>query len=209
MRPILYDHREAKSGVPAMLEDAGIGADPRQLPAGDYVLSDRLIVERKTGSDLAASIKDRRLFEQIERMSEAYPAVVLVVEGEPTDISEASWRGAVARVLTAGVAVILTEDRYETADWLVRLYRIESKGPSEPRGVPRVRRPTDDHARTAEDVLTCLPGISTVGARRLLEEFGSLAAVFAADEDELRAVRGIGPVRAGLLAQLFHAETDV
>ncbi|HUR84123.1 MAG TPA: helix-hairpin-helix domain-containing protein [Solirubrobacteraceae bacterium] len=74
--------------------------------------------------------------------------------------------------------------------------------------MPRVRRPTDDRARTAQDVLMCLPGISTVGARRLLEHFGSLAAVFAADADELLRVEGIGPVRAGTLARLF-GEVDV
>ena len=202
---ILYDHRETKSGIPRALGAAGVETAARQLPVGDYVLSDRLVVERKTGADLAASIKDRRLFEQVERMGEAYPAVVLVVEGEPSDISEVSWKGAVARVLASGVAVMLTEDRHETADWLLRMQRIEGKGPSDARGLPKPRRPTDDLARVGEDVLTCLPGISTVGARRLLEEFGSLSAVFAADETALRAVRGIGPVRATLLARLFHA----
>ena len=57
----------------------------------------------------------------------------------------------------------------------------------------------------AYDVLGCLPGVSTVGARRLLAHFGSLAAVFAADEPALRAVTGIGPVRAAALARLFRA----
>ena len=82
--------------------------------------------------------------------------------------------------------------------------RLEDKGPVEPRGRPRPRRPTEDVAQVAEDVLSCLPGISTVGAARLLAHFGSLAAVFAAGEDELRAVRGVGPVRATALARLFH-----
>jgi ERCC4-type nuclease len=58
--------------------------------------------------------------------------------------------------------------------------------------------------QVAEDVLRCLPGISTVGAGRLLDHFGSLAEVFAADEAQLRAVTGIGPVRAAELARLFR-----
>jgi ERCC4-type nuclease len=66
------------------------------------------------------------------------------------------------------------------------------------------RRPTTDLAAVAEDVLRCLPGISTVGARRLLGHFASLRAVFAADEHELRAVPGIGPVRGAALARLFR-----
>src|SRR4051794_11288641 len=102
--PVLYDHRERRSGIPAALQKAGIDVAVEQLPVGDYILSDRLVVERKTGADLAASIKDRRLFDQVERLEEAYPAVVLIVEGTPIHISEASWRGALGRVLATGAA---------------------------------------------------------------------------------------------------------
>ncbi len=205
MTRVLYDHRETRSGIPRALEDRGVAIEARSLAVGDYVLSDRLVVERKTGADLAASIKDRRLFEQAGRLTEAYPAAVLIVEGEPIHISQTSWLGALGRVVLAGMSVLGTTDPDDTADWLLRLHRLESRGPSEPRGVPRVRRPTEDLGATAEDVLGCLPGVSIVGARRLLAHFGSLAAVFAAGADELREVRGIGPVRARALAELFRA----
>jgi ERCC4-type nuclease len=168
-------------------------------------VSDRIVVERKTGSDLTASVKSRRLFEQVERLREAYPVVVLVVEGEPVHMSSASWGGALARVVASGVALVMTWDAGETAQWLARLYRIERKGPSpELRGRPRARRDLGDSA-VAEDVLGALPGVSTVGARRLLDHFGSLSAVFAASEDELLDVRGIGPIRARTLARVFEA----
>jgi ERCC4-type nuclease len=203
--PVLFDHREIKSGIPAALSAAGVAVAPGQLPAGDYVLSDRLVVERKTGADLAASVKDRRLFEQVERLRAAYASVVLLVEGEPIHISERSWKGALGRVLVTGVSVLRTDDPRDSAAWLVRLHRLEGKGPSEARGRPRPRRPTEDLERLAEDVLRCLPGISTVGAGRLLAHFGSLAAVFAADEAQLRRVPGIGPVRGAALARLFGA----
>ncbi len=195
---ILYDHRERRSGIPEELAARGIDVRPQNLPAGDYVLSDRLIVERKTGSDLAASVKDRRVFEQAERLRAAYPAVVLLVEGEPIHISEASWKGALGRVLTMGVAVLQTADPLDSAEWIARLARQEEAPPSQARGAGRVRREPQ-----AEDILGCLPGISTVNARRLLDHFGSLQAVTAATEAELRAVRGIGPVKAGELARLF------
>lgn len=200
---VLYDHREERCGIPRALRAAGISAAAAQLPVGDYVLSDRVVVERKTGADLAASIKDRRLFEQVDRLTQAYDAVVLVIEDEPIHIAQASWKGALARVLLSGAAVIATTDRRDTAEWLARLQRLEGRAPGQARGLPRVRRPTDDLARVAEDVLSCLPGISTVGARRLLEHFGSLRAVFCASADELREVPAIGPIRATTLSSLF------
>ncbi len=206
--PVLYDHRETKSGIPEALTAAGVPMSAEQLPAGDYLLSDRLAVERKTGADLAASIKDSRVFEQIDRLTDAYPAVVLIVEGQPVHISERSWKGALGRVLIAGVAVLQTLDSEDSASWILRLHRLEGKGPSSARGLPRVRRPTDDLARNSEDVLACLRGVSTIGARRLLAHFGSLAAVFAASEVELRHVVGIGPIRGAALARLFTGERD-
>ena len=66
-----------------------------------------------------------------------------------------------------------------------------------------ISRHTSNLADVAEDVLRCLPGVSSVGARRLLEHFGSLRAVFSADERELRQVHGIVPVRGAALARLF------
>ena len=195
---ILYDHRENRSGIPDELHARGLALRAENLPAGDYVLSDRLIVERKTGSDLAASIKDRRVFEQAERLRAAYPAVVLLVEGRPIHISSASWKGALGRVLTMGVGVLQTSDPLDSADWIARLARQEEAPPSGARGSGRVRRDPE-----ASDILGCLPGISTVNARRLLDHFGSLKAVTAASEAELRAVRGIGPVKAAELFRLF------
>jgi ERCC4-type nuclease len=109
-------------------------------------------------------------------------------------------------VLVTGAAVVHTRDHKDSAAWLIQLHRLEGKGPSQARGRPRTRRATEDAAQVAEDVLGCLPGVSTVGARRLLRHFGSLAAVFAADEAELRAVTGIGPIRAAQLARVFRAE---
>jgi DNA excision repair protein ERCC-4 len=201
---LLFDHGERRSGVPAELERLGVDARGARLPVGDYVLSDRLVIERKGSADLAASIKDRRLFEQLTRLAEAYASVVLIVEGDPVHMHEAAWKGGLGRALTLGASVLRTRDARDTAEWVARLYRLEGKPASEPRGRFRVRRPTEDDVQTAEDVLRCLPGISTVGAARLLAHFGSLERVFAARQEELLEVRGIGPVRARRLDRLFR-----
>src|SRR3954447_17233213 len=206
---LLFDHGERRSGVPAELGRLGVDVQAARLPAGDYVVSDRLVIERKGPTDLAASIKDRRLVEQLARLADAYPSVVLIVEGDPVHMHEAAWQGALGRALTLGASVLRTTDAQDSAAWIARLYRQEGKPPSGPRGMPRVRRPTDDDLQTAEDVLRSLPGISTVGAGRLLAHFRSLERVFAARRDELLEVRGIGPVRAATLDRLFHASADV
>src|SRR3954469_14230222 len=133
---LLFDHGERRSGVPAELERLGIDVHGTRLPAGDYVVSDRVVVERKGPTDLAASIKDRRLFEQLARLAEAYPSVVLIVEGDPVHMHQAAWQGALGRALTLGASLLRTRDPRDTAEWIARLYRLEGKPASRPRAAP-------------------------------------------------------------------------
>jgi ERCC4-type nuclease len=53
-------------------------------------------------------------------------------------------------------------------------------------------------------MLSAVPGISHVAARRILRHFGPVAHVSAATERELRAVPGIGPRRASQLRGALH-----
>jgi ERCC4-type nuclease len=57
---------------------------------------------------------------------------------------------------------------------------------------------------TAEALLASVPGISTSSARALLERFGSVAGVVAADPADWLTVPGIGPGRARALEETFN-----
>jgi Fanconi anemia group M protein len=50
------DHREIRSGVSQIIEAAGVEVVMRTLEIGDYLLSDRVCVERKTTSDFISSL---------------------------------------------------------------------------------------------------------------------------------------------------------
>ncbi|RLA98086.1 MAG: hypothetical protein DRG83_14960, partial [Deltaproteobacteria bacterium] len=57
MARILADIRERKSGVPDLILKEGVSVIYGTLPIGDYVLSERVLVERKSIYDFASSIK--------------------------------------------------------------------------------------------------------------------------------------------------------
>ena len=83
-RPIAIraDYRERPSGIPALLAaEASLAVTLEQLPLGDYILSSRLVIERKTVADFAQSILDKRLFGQSEALAEAFAQVVFLIEG--------------------------------------------------------------------------------------------------------------------------------
>ena len=72
--------RELRSSLPAALHRHGFKLVPCTLFIGDYVLSPRICVERKSIADLISSIHSGRLYSQTEQMCESYEVAVLLIE---------------------------------------------------------------------------------------------------------------------------------
>jgi DNA excision repair protein ERCC-4 len=208
---ILADVRERASGVPDELRQLGVDVVEASLRSGDYVVSERCLIERKTLADLHRSIGDGRLWRQIGAMRRSEQWLYLIVEGSPHDrgtIFEETIRGALLAVSDLGVAVIRTRDQVDTAHWIRRIAirRAKEGGPNR---VPYAFRPNRDAViDPAEQALAAATGISTVTAGRLLHYFGSLLNVLQASESELRSVVGVGPSRAAAIAQLCQSSTS-
>lgn len=201
--PVLVDHQERGSAIPAALVAAGLHVEMVDLPVGDYVLGPGLAVERKGPTDLGASIRDGRLFDQAVRLQSAFPQAVLVIEGEPRWIAEDAWRGAVCRLIEDGFTVLHSLDPEDTAAWIVRLAkRARRAAPTIRTEGPR-RAPRHPSAQ-AELMLSVVPGISTTMARSLVAAYGSVSAVAAAAPEGLRDHPGIGRVRAARLAEALN-----
>ncbi|WP_054864967.1 ERCC4 domain-containing protein [Methanosarcina barkeri] len=77
------DFREAKSGVANVLDKLGVEIIFTTLEIGDYVVSDRLAVERKRTDDFVSSLVDgkRNLFAQLSNLTRVYQKPVLIIEG--------------------------------------------------------------------------------------------------------------------------------
>ena len=214
--PILIraDHREIGSGVPeALAEMEGVRLLVEQLPLGDYVLSQRAVVERKSAADLAASILDRRLFAQADQLVRACALVVYLIEGEglyaASHLHPNAIRGALSYlVMLGGVSVLRAVDAADSAGLLATMARHEQQGLGYELSFHAKRRsasPSLQMRYLVED----LPGIGPHTADALLKHFGCLRALFEASEADLLAVAGIGPKRAqtihGLMGAAYEA----
>lgn len=202
---ILVDHRETAGGVARHLHELGAQVEPRQLEVGDFVLSDRVAVERKSTADFVDSLLDGRLFDQLKELK-AYPRPFLVLEGESLyghrNVGWEALLGAVAAVtVDHGIPLLQTKDAQDTARFLVAVAKREQQRENRKLAV-RHGRPLGDEERQL--FLLCgLPGVSDVLARRLLERFGSVAAVFAAPVRELAEVEGLGPAKASEIRRVL------
>ncbi len=203
------DHREMGSTVVEELIRSGVKIRSAQLEVGDYQLSDRVVVERKTVQDLSDSLLDGRLFEQLSRAREGFERPLMIVEGDDIfnrrNIARNALMGALASItVDFNVPVVITRDPKETSELLLAILKRSGAGNGEKR--VRVRSKGGRTYDIQVNVLSSLPGISVITARKLLERFGSLRRVIAATEEELKEVEGIGRVKARALSTLLDIE---
>ena len=206
---IIVDSRELGSATTRELSKYDIAITQETLSIGDFIISDRTAVERKTVEDFVASIIDGRLFEQVSNLKSAYEMPILLIEGESfqtsRNIAPEAVMGAVASVIVDfGVPVVWTRSPSESALLLLSIARREqSKGERRPR--IRMERKPESLAHEQEFVVAGLPLVDTVLARRLLRAFGTIEKVFLASEQELQNVEGIGRKISDRIRKLLTA----
>jgi ERCC4-type nuclease len=122
--------------VAVALAEAGISVRPIEEDEGNvdrYVLSERLAVERRTGSTFLRGIQDKTLFTSAIYLREHYTIPILIVEGkvnyEYTLFNPQAIRGALTSMLLEyGINVLATTDLEDTVALLGMLARQEQIG---------------------------------------------------------------------------------
>jgi ERCC4-type nuclease len=212
---IVVDDREKAGGkVLAALagrDDATV--DIARLEVGDYHIEHRVVVERKTAADFAASLIDGRLFHQAAALASVPGRGVLVLEGcdedwRDTGVRREALQGALITIgVFYGVAVLRSDGPEETARLLVYLARQARR--SAQGGLPRPGyRPKGRRARQLF-LLQGLPGVGPERAARLLERFGSVQAIMTASAADLATVDGIGEKTAARMRRIIEAPAAV
>ena len=210
---IVADQRELDSHIARDLSTReGIETRLETLEVGDYVLSDRVVVERKAVDDFLETLVggDRSLFEQVGAATRHYARPVVVIEGdrlyESRNVHPNAIRGAIASLaVDFGASVLRTGDAEETADLLEVIATREQE--SDDRAVSvHGEKGGKTLAEQQEYVVGAVAEVGPVTARALLEHFGSVEAVMSADEDGLLAVDGVGEVTADRIRTVTGSE---
>ncbi len=207
---IFIDQRELRSLVARNLFDRGIEVSPKHLEVGDYIIGNRIGIERKVAPDFSASLIDNRLFSQVKRLKDAYPSPLIIIEGEglfSRDIDQKAIYGAIASIIADfGISIITTRDAKETADLLIAMAIREQKERREIklRG-KKVAMSLDDQRRF---IVEGLPNVSAVLAKRLLEHFESIKRIANASMEKLMEVKGIGKNIASKIFEVINEEWE-
>ncbi|MFC7018429.1 MULTISPECIES: DEAD/DEAH box helicase [Haloarcula] len=200
---IVADQRELDSTIARDLSTReGIETRLETLAVGDYVLSDRVVVERKTVADFLDTLTggDRSMFEQVGDAARHYARPVVVIEGEDLygarNVHHRAIQGALASLaVDFGASVLRTSDEAETADLLAVVAERE-QDVSEREVSVHGEKQSKTLPEQQEYVVASIGEVGPVTARSLLEHFGSVEAVMTATKEDLMEVAGVGEVTA-------------
>lgn len=174
------------------------------LPVGD-VVAGNILVERKEVADFAQSITDGRYKNQSVNMVEAANRgghCYEIIQGSFKEyessgncsISRKAFRGAIASLCERHKIQVLQVD--DEVDFWIQIDRLIVKYFDE-RPVQRVDV-IPNGSSIQEKMLKCVPGISDVHAKAILEVF-TLKELFEIGEKDLLQVHGIGEKRAKMI----------
>jgi Fanconi anemia group M protein len=208
---VYVDSREMRSEVAKKLyEKANVRVGNFNA---DYVVSDRVAIERKTADDFVDSIIDKRLFDQLIELKKNYLKPVLIVEGDGIyrRLNPNAIRGALATVIVDfGVPVIFTKSPEETAEFIVSLARREQ--------LAKDREVSPHYGKTKmtlkeqmEYVVSSISDIGPVIARNLLEHFQTIENIAKASVEDLMKVPKVGKKTAEKIVRIMktpYSEAD-
>ena len=212
---VYVDSREMKSEVAKRLFEKGAIVKVKNLEVGDYVVSDRVAIERKTVDDFLDSIvdRDRNIFDQLIKLKKFYLKPVLIVEGDGLykRLNPNAIRGALATIaVDLGIPIIFTKNADETAEFILAIAKREQE--------VRDREITLHSGKTKmtlkeqmEYVVSAISEIGPVIARNLLEHFQTIENIAKASEEELMKVPKVGKKIARRIVTLMktpYSEAD-
>lgn len=191
---ILIDYREKNSLVPSELISLGHQIEFRELKVGDYLVKD-VAIERKTINDFIASMKNKRLINQLEELQQ-YNQKLLIIEGieeqelyneENSGMHSNSIRGFLLSILlNHNVPIIFTKNASDTSKFISVLHNKKEKGAASLNVKKKVRNKKEQ----LQFIIESFPSIGPKTAQKLLIEFKTIKNFIIASPEELEKVIG-------------------
>lgn len=209
------DFREQRSGIVEELSKHNnqLTIEVCALQTGDYLIGDKIIVERKTLSDFLTSIKNGRVFQQAYCMAQSCKNGLIILEGDKSMVDTSSMsRKAVQGTLIhievfIGIPVIRSMNIQETAVLLNDIFR-QCQQQELPRQKQIISRSTgiriNKNQRQKLFFIQNLPGIGTKKGLVLFQSFSTIENIINASPAELIKTQGIGKKLADRIFSILH-----
>ena len=197
-----------------------------QLPLGDVIICEddgceRLIVERKTLNDLAASIKDGRYEEQGYRLQQCEldnHRIFYLIEGRLDAYKPGKWRverkallsSFVSITCSKGFSLYRSDSMVESAEWIVAYAEKLGRNAKPKANYAAVSSRAKKAHITSDNILPIMlsqvPGVSVGIAEAIVAKYPTLQLLLAAPKDDLYAI--MIPTKTGKARRISKPACD-
>ncbi|NXX05291.1 FANCM protein, partial [Larus smithsonianus] len=178
---ILVDSREISSGaevISALKAVHGVKVQVCSLSSSDYIVSNRMAVERKFLSELLNSVNRNKVTQRLQRLQSMFERICVIVEkdriksGETTRFFQRTqyYDGVLSALVQAGVRILFSSCQEETAGLLKDLALVEQRKDA------AIRVPTEleGHKREMLNFYLSIPNLSYLAALNMCHHFDSV-----------------------------------
>ncbi|KAM3670552.1 Fanconi anemia group M protein [Ammospiza maritima maritima] len=213
---ILADSREMCSGpevLSCLRAGHGLRVQVCSLGSSDYIVSNRLAVDRVLQSELQSPGNRNKLSQRLQRLQGIFERICVIVETDRVRPGETSrcfqrtqhYDGALSALVQAGIRILFSSCQEQTAALLKELALLEHRKdaaiqvPTEPEG----------HGRDLLNFYLSIPNLSYGAALNLCHSFGSITAVANSSVPALAAGARLSRPQAEELHRFLRHEFDL
>ncbi len=193
---IIADFREKNSNVLKQLIDNNVDVTLKSLDIADYIISNKIAIERKNIQDFIHSLIDQRILIQLKQLKENFETPIIILEGTEDiysvrNVHANSIRGLLSTIATEfKIPIIPTKNSYDTALLIKTIAEQQTKSKKDI--AIRLGKKPLSLKEQQEFIVSSLPNIGSTLAKLLLRKFGSISNIINASEEELMQVEKVG-----------------
>ena len=189
---ILVDDRELKSGICDELRKLSIKFEIKRLKVGDYIINNKIYIERKTVIDFIESLQDQRISSQVANLRKNNKRAIIIIEGKRLP-GRPIIRGALCALASRWYIPVLRSTDLNGTAWILSCLLKYENYENKPYCSYDFRTKRSVSSME-EKMLMQMRGVGPDMAKKLLEKFGSINKIINAQDDDLMKIDQVGKV---------------
>ncbi|NXK49685.1 FANCM protein, partial [Chauna torquata] len=213
---ILVDSREISSGadvISSLKAVHGVKVQVCSLSSSDYIVSNRMAVERKFQSELLNSVNRNKVTQRIQRLQSMFERICVIVEKDRIRTGETSrffqrtqyYDGVLSALVQAGVRILFSSCQEETATLLKDLALVEQRK----NAAIHVPMEVEGHRQEMLNFYLSIPNISYLAALNMCHYFGSVKKMTNSSPLDIATGAQVSQQRAEEIYRYLHYGFDV
>ncbi|XP_039712392.1 Fanconi anemia group M protein isoform X1 [Pteropus medius] len=213
---ILVDSREITSGseiISSLRAIHGFQVEVCPLNGCDYIVSNRMVVERRSQSEMLNNINKNKFIDQIQYLQSMFERVCVIVEKDREKTGDTSrmfrrtkcYDNLLTALIGAGIRILFSSCQEETADLLKELSLVEQ------RKNVGIHVPTVVNSNKCEALqfYLTIPNVSYITALNMCHQFSSVKKMTNSSPQEISMCAQITRQKAEEIYRYIHYIFDI